>query len=164
MFTGRLLAYSAMLEGKEVSWFPSYGAEMRGGAANCTVIISDEMIGSPVVNNPNILLVMNETSMQRFGRTLKAGGILIMNASLLKGFNGRPDVETVQIKATDIAERLGNNQVANMVMLGALIGKTGVVSLDSALNALREMVPKHKKDIIIINETALRRGIKEIVY
>ncbi|MBI4653810.1 MAG: 2-oxoacid:acceptor oxidoreductase family protein [Nitrospirae bacterium] len=164
LFTGRLLAYSAMLEGKEVSWFPSYGAEMRGGAANCTVIISDEMIGSPVVNNPNILLVMNETSMQRFGRTLKAGGILIMNASLLKGFNGRPDVETVQIKATDIAERLGNNQVANMVMLGALIGKTGVVSLDSALNALREMVPKHKKDIIIINETALRRGIKEIVY
>ncbi len=162
LFVGKLLCYAAMLEGKETTWFPSYGAEVRGGTANCTVIISDEMIGSPVVNNPDTLLIMNEASMKKFEPKLKAGGLLIMNESLIRNFSRRPDIEVVGIKANEIAEKLGNNQVANMVMLGRLIGKTSVISFDRVLTALREIVPPHRKNTIPINETALNMGLKEI--
>ncbi len=163
LFAGKLLAHAAMLEGKEVTWFPSYGAEIRGGTANCTVIISSEMIGSPVVNNPDTLLIMNDASMERFAPRLKQGGLLIMNSSLIKNPPQRRDIGIIQINATDIAEELGSSQVANMVMIGALIGRTGIISLDTAIGALREIIPEHKKEIILINETALRRGLKEIV-
>lgn len=162
LFAGKLLAHAAMLEGKEVTWFPSYGAEIRGGTANCTVIISSEMIGSPVVNNPDTLLIMNGASMERFAPRLKQGGFLIMNSSLIKNPPQRRDIGIIQINATDIAEELGSSQVANMVMIGALIGRTGIISLDTAIGALREIIPEHKKEIILINETALRRGLKEI--
>lgn len=162
LFAGKLLAHAAMLEGKEVTWFPSYGAEIRGGTANCTVIISSEMIGSPVVNNPDTLLIMNDASMERFAPRLKQGGFLIMNSSLIKNPPQRRDIGIIQINATDIAEELGSSQVANMVMIGALIGRTGIISLDTAIGALREIIPEHKKEIILINETALRRGLKEI--
>jgi len=162
LFAGKLLAHAAMLEGKEVTWFPSYGAEIRGGTANCTVIISSEMIGSPVVNNPDTLLIMNNASMERFAPRLKEGGFLIMNSSLIKNPPQRKDIGIIQINATDIAEELGSSQVANMVMIGALIGRTGIISLDTAIGALREIIPEHKREIILINETALRRGLKEI--
>lgn len=162
LFTGKLLTHSAMLEGKEVTWFPSYGAEIRGGTANCTVIISDEMIGSPVVKNPNALLIMNEASMERFVPRLKPNGLLIMNTSFVKNSPKRSDIETIPIKATDVAEELGNGRVANMVLLGALIGKTGIISLDTVFNALREIIPERRKDTILINETALKRGLKEV--
>lgn len=162
LFTGKLLTHAAMLDGKEVTWFPSYGAEIRGGTANCTVIISDEMIGSPVVKNPNALLIMNDASMERFCPRLKPGGVLIMNESLIRNSPKCSDAEIIRIKATDIAEELGNGQVANMVLLGALIGKTGVLSIDTVLKALREITPGHKKMLIPVNETALRRGLSEV--
>jgi len=164
LFAGKLLAHGAMLEGKEVIWFPSYGAEIRGGTANCTVIISREMIGSPVVNNPDTLLIMNEASMERFAPRLKQGGLLIINSSLIKNPPHRRDIGIIQINAADIAEELGNSQVTNMVMLGALIGKTGIISLDTVSDALREIIPEHKREIIQINKEALRRGLKEIAY
>lgn len=164
LFAGRLLAHGAMLEGKEVTWFPSYGAEIRGGTANCTVIISEEMIGSPVVSEPNALLIMNEASMLRFSPRLKSGGILVMNTSLIKNPLSRKDIEIVQVKASDIAKELGDSQVANMVMIGALIGKTGVLSLKAVLDALKEIISERKRDIVGINETAIKRGIKEIAY
>lgn len=164
LFAGRLLAHAAMLEGKEVTWFPSYGAEIRGGTANCTVIISEEMIGSPVVSEPNALLIMNEASMLRFSPKLKSGGILVMNTSLIKNPPARKGIEIVQVKASDIAKELGDSQVANMVMIGALIGKTGVLSLKAVLDALKEIISERKRDIIGINETALKRGIKEIAH
>ena len=158
LFTGKLLAHSAMLEGKHVTWFPSYGAEIRGGTANCTVIISNEMIGSPVVHRPNSLLIMNEASMKRFEPQLKPEGLLIMNSSLIKNSPERLDIEIIKVKATDIAEELGNTQIANMVMLGAFIGKTGVIKPDTISRALLEIIPEHKKTIIPLNENAFKRG------
>lgn len=162
LFTGRLLAHSAMLEGKHVTWFPSYGAEVRGGTANCTVIISDEMIGAPAVRNPNTLLIMNEASLKRFEPQLKPQGLLIMNTSLIKNHPVRSDIEIVMIKATDMAEELGNSQVANMVMLGVLIAKIEIINPDIISRALQEIIPEHKKDIISINERAFKRGFNEI--
>jgi 2-oxoglutarate ferredoxin oxidoreductase subunit gamma len=163
LFTGKLLAHSAMLEGKYVTGFPSYGAEIRGGTANCTVIISDEMIGSPVVHRPNSLLIMNEASVKRFEPQLKPQGLLIMNSSLIENFPKRSDIQIIKIKATDIAEELGNTQVANMVMLGALIGKTGIVNPHTISKALREITPQYKKTIIPLNEKAFKRGLSESI-
>jgi 2-oxoglutarate ferredoxin oxidoreductase subunit gamma len=158
LFIGKLFAHSAMLEGKHVTWFPSYGAEIRGGTANCTVIISNEMIGSPVIHRTNSLLIMNEASMKRFEPQLKPQGLLIMNSSLIKNSPNRLDIETIKVKATDIAEELGNTQVANMVMLGALVGKTKIIDPNTISRALREIIPEHKRDIIPLNERAFKKG------
>jgi 2-oxoglutarate ferredoxin oxidoreductase subunit gamma len=162
LFAGKLLAQSAMLEYKQVTWFPSYGAEIRGGTANCTVIVSEEMIGSPAVLSPNSLLIMNKASMEKFESRLIPGGLLIMNTSLIKDPVKRSDVEIIKIRATDIAKDLGNSQVANIVMLGALIGKTGVVSPDTVTSAIEQIVPEHKKKIIPLNKSAFMKGISEI--
>ncbi|MBI4839302.1 MAG: 2-oxoacid:acceptor oxidoreductase family protein [Nitrospirae bacterium] len=162
LFTGKLLAYAAMLEGREVTCFPSYGAEMRGGTANCTIIISDEMIGSPVVNQPDVLLIMNEASMERFVPKLKSGGLLIMNSSLIKNLPKRQDIEALQIDATGMAEELGSSQIANMIMIGALIAKTGIISVDTVFNALEDIISERKKGIIPVNQTAIKRGLEGI--
>ncbi|MBI5195679.1 MAG: 2-oxoacid:acceptor oxidoreductase family protein [Nitrospirae bacterium] len=162
LFTGKLLTYAAMLEGREVTCFPSYGAEIRGGTANCTVIISDEMIGSPVVNKPDVLLIMNEASMERFVPRLKSGGLLIMNSSLIKNLPKRQDLEVLQINATGMAEELGSSQIANMIMIGALIAKTGIISVDTVFNALGDIIPERKKGIIPVNQTAIKKGLEEI--
>ncbi|MEF9426222.1 MAG: 2-oxoacid:acceptor oxidoreductase family protein [Candidatus Mariimomonas ferrooxydans] len=162
LFAGKLLTHSAMLEGRHVTGFPSYGAEIRGGTANCTVIISDEMIGSPIVRSPNSLLTMNQASMERFESQLKPHGILIMNTSLIKNPASRADIETIRINATDIAEELGNGNVANMVMLGALIGRTGIINPETVSSAMKEIIPGHRKNIIPLNERAFKKGIKEI--
>lgn len=162
LFAGKLLAQSAMLEGKYVTCFPSYGAEIRGGTANCTVIISDEMIGSPAVHRPNSLLIMNKASMERFEPQLKPHGLLIMNTSLIKNSPNRSDIEIIRINATDTAEELGNSQVGNMVMLGALIGKIGIITPNTISKALWEIIPEHRKDIIPLNERAFKKGFEEI--
>jgi 2-oxoglutarate ferredoxin oxidoreductase subunit gamma len=162
LFAGKLLAHSAMLEDKHVTWFPSYGAEIRGGTANCTVIISDEMIGSPVVSRPDALLIMNQASMERFEPRLKRGGLLIMNTSLIKNPTKRSDIEIIRIKATDTAKELGNSQAANMVMLGALIGKTGILSRKTIFNSLQGIMPEHRKKAIPLNEKAFKKGAEEI--
>jgi 2-oxoglutarate ferredoxin oxidoreductase subunit gamma len=162
LFTGKLLAQSAMLEDRHVIWFPSYGAEKRGGTTSCTVVISNEMIGSPSIKQPNSLMIMNEASLKKFEPMLKPNGLLIINSSLIKPAKIRSDIETVMIKATEIAEEIGNGQVANMVMLGALIAKTRVVKPETISNALIQMTPEHKKNIIQLNEDAFRRGFKEI--
>jgi 2-oxoglutarate ferredoxin oxidoreductase subunit gamma len=161
LFAGKLLAQSAMLENKQVTWFPSYGAEIRGGTANCTVIISDEMIGSPAVHSPDSLLVMNEASMGKFKSRLSPGGLLLVNASLIEYPDNRSDVETIKIKATDIAKELGSSQVANIVMLGALIGKTRIVKPDTVLAVIKQIIPAHKKNKIPLNNNAFRKGLEE---
>lgn len=162
LFAGKLLAHSAMLEGKHVTWFPSYGAEIRGGTANCTIIISDEMIGSPIVNRTDALLIMNEASMERFEPKLKPRGLLIMNTSLIRKPPERSDIEIIGIKATDIAKELGNSQTANMVMLGALIEKTGILSRKTIFNSLQEIIPEYRKKAIPLNKKALKKGAEEI--
>jgi 2-oxoglutarate ferredoxin oxidoreductase subunit gamma len=164
LFAGRLLAQSAMREGKQVTWYPSYGAEMRGGTANCTVIISGEMIGSPAIRRPDSLLIMNKSSMDKFVPLLKPDGLLVINTSLIKNVPGRSNISIIKIKATDIAKELGNTQAANIVMLGALIGRTGIVSSKTVVHAIKEIVPAFKKNMISLNKRAFERGIKESAH
>ena len=158
LVAGKLLAYAGMLEGKHVTWFPSYGAEIRGGTANCTVIISSDEIGSPVMQYPSAMLIFNEASFEKFETRIRQGGQLFVNTSLVRASLSRTDIARIDVKANDIAEDLGDIRIANMVMLGALLKKTGVVALDSVLAALKQVLPARRHSLIPLNENALRRG------
>ncbi|MCK4241049.1 MAG: 2-oxoacid:acceptor oxidoreductase family protein, partial [Candidatus Atribacteria bacterium] len=136
MLIGRLLAYAGMLEGKNVAWMPSYGPEMRGGTANCTVIISSEEIASPVVPYPKSIIVMNKPSLDKFEPNVKKEGLIILNDSLIDQKVSRNDLSIVRVPANDVANELGNLKVANMVVLGAYVKKSGVVKLDTIFKAL----------------------------
>ncbi len=158
LVAGKLLAYAGMLEGKHVTWFPSYGAEIRGGTANCTVIISGSEIGSPVVQHPSAMLIFNEASFVKFEKRIKEGGHLILNSSLVQTPSNRHDIIRIEIRANDIAEDLGDSRIANMVMLGAFLEKTRVVAMESVLSALQQVLPRRRHSLIPLNENALRRG------
>ncbi len=158
LVAGKLLAYAGMLEGKHVTWFPSYGAEIRGGTANCTVIISGSEIGSPVVQHPSAMLIFNEASFVKFEKRIKEGGHLILNSSLVQTPSNRHDIIRIEIRANDIAEDLGDSRIANMVMLGAFLEKTRVVAMESVLSALKQVLPRRRHSLIPLNENALRRG------
>ena len=158
LVTGKLLAYAGMLEGKHVTWFPSYGAEIRGGTANCTVIISNSEVGSPVVKRPSSMLIFNEASFTKFESRIKEGGQLFLNTSLVQAPSRRPDISRIEIQANDIAEELGDLRVSNMVMLGAFLKKTGVVTLESVLAALKQVLPARRHSLIPLNENALKQG------
>ena len=158
LLAGKLLAYAGMLEGKHVTWFPSYGAEIRGGTANCTVIISSDEIGSPVVQSPIAMLIFNEASFKKFENRIKPGGQLFLNTSLVPDSSTRSDITRIELKANDIAGDLGDTRVANMVMLGAFIKKTNVVALESVLTALQQVLPARRYSMIPLNENALKRG------
>ncbi|MCL4491615.1 MAG: 2-oxoacid:acceptor oxidoreductase family protein [Nitrospirae bacterium] len=158
LFLGKLMAYSAMLEGKEVTWFPSYGAEMRGGTANCTVIISDEMIGSPVTGNPDILIVMNEASYNRFSKRLLPGGLLFYDSSLITADSRRDDVKILKVPASEMSASPRHTKSANMVMMGAFITVTGLLALDSALSAIGDITPSRRKDSIAVNKDLITKG------
>jgi 2-oxoglutarate ferredoxin oxidoreductase subunit gamma len=151
-----------MLEGKEVTWFPSYGAEMRGGTANCTVIISDELIGSPVVTIPDMLIVMNEASANKFMPRLKEGGLFLFDSSLVKEPVLRTDVENVGVPAVEISSRIGNTKSANMVLLGAFIAKTGILNARSVAEAIDSSMPDRKKKVVEVNQKAILEGVKFI--
>jgi len=160
MAMGQLLAYAAMLEGKEVSWMPSYGPEMRGGTANCTVIVSSEKIGSPIVSNPTASIVMNKPSFDKFEPMVKKHGILVVNSSLVEDESQREDLERIYVPANEIANKLGNSKVANMVALGAYVGKTNIVSLDSLEKSLKKVFSNKKKELISLNMKAIRKGME----
>jgi len=160
MFAGTLLAHAAMEEGLNVTYFPSYGAEMRGGTANCTVIISDESIGSPVVTNPSTLLAMNESSVERFASKVKRNGLIIVNSSLLKKEVAIDGVEVVRVKATELAEELGDGRVANMVILGAYIKRRKVVSLEQTIESLEKVLGRGRENLLTLNREALKKGEK----
>jgi len=162
LFLGNLLAHAGMLEGREVTWFPSYGAEMRGGTANCTVIISDELIGCPVVTNPDILIAMNDASLTRFQPKLKQNGILIFDSSLINGEAFREDIEAFGVPATETARKIGDTKSANMVLLGALIAKSGLVNKPSVFKALESSISESKKKHIAGNKKAITEGMKYI--
>ncbi len=127
LLAGRMLVYAGMLAGKEVSWMPSYGPEMRGGTASCSTVISDEPIGCPVVTKPSAMVVMNEPSLERFERTVRQGGVLIINSSLVKQKAARSDIRTYYVPMNDLAESCGDLHLANMVALGALVEATQAV-------------------------------------
>lgn len=159
---GRILAYTGMLENKEVTWFPSYGAEMRGGTANCTVIISDELIGSPIIMNSDTLIIMSDAALKKFQPRLKQNGLLLFDSSLIKPPALRTDIEIVGVPATEIATTVGNTKSANMVLLGAFIAKTGLLKKTSLYEALESSIPERRKKSIEINKEAIIEGMRFI--
>ncbi len=159
MFIGKLLAYSAMKEGKHVTWIPSYGPEMRGGTANCTVVISTEEIGSPVTTHPRAVIVMNNPSMEAFEPRLKSRGLLILNNSLVNRPVTRKDIKVLSIPASEIAVSTGTEKAANMVMLGAYVALTKVISEDSIIEGLKELF-KEKISIFEKNVQAFEKGMR----
>ncbi len=158
LVAGKLLAHAGMLEGRHVTWFPSYGAEIRGGTANCTVIISSEEIGSPVIQNPSAILIFNEASYKKFETRIREKGQLFLNTSLVLAAPSRSDITRIEIKANDIAEKLGDIRIANMVMLGSFLKKSGVLALESVLAALKQVLPVRRHSLIPLNEQALKKG------
>jgi len=161
---GVLLAQAGIVEGKEVSFFPSYGAEMRGGTANCSVVISDEEVTTPIVSVPDTVIVMNEPSLAKFEPMLKAGGILIINTSLVNSKPTRKDVRIVNVACNDIAAKLGNSKTLNMVMLGAYAKATGAVKPDSIIAALPKVYKKlaKKPEVMALNAKALEAGAQAV--
>ncbi len=162
MLMGHLLAYGAIYEGLEVTFFPSYGPEMRGGTANCTVVISDQRIGSPIRNTFTALMAMNQASLAKFEDRVKARGVLAYNETLIDTPPKRGDVRIVKIPANEIATELGNPQVANMVAAGGLVTALGVISPDSLFKGLTRELPKHRHHLIPLNQEAIRRGTEAI--
>ena len=160
LFAGQLLTYAGMDAGKNVTWIPSYGPEMRGGTANCTVIVADEEIGSPTVRNPRAALVLNLPSFDKYEPLVIPGGVLIANASLInRGFQ-RTDLQAVLIPANELAESLGDRRLTNMVMLGAMIAKLPVLPLEALEKALEDHLPERHKRLLPLNFTALRNGME----
>lgn len=160
MLIGQLLAYAGMYEGKQVSWFPSYGPEMRGGTANCSVVVSDEPVGSPVISEPNLLVAMNRPSLEKFEPMVKPGGMLFYNSSLIHITPKRTDIEVIPIPANDIAAELGNAKVANMVVMGAILKKTGIVDLETVISVLKKTMTGNKAKLIALNQQALEKGME----
>lgn len=158
MAIGQLLTYAGMIEGKHVSWLPSYGPEMRGGTANCNVIISSDPVGAPTVNISDSAIVMNKPSLDKFEPLSKENGNIFVNSSLIPGKVEREDVNTYYIPANDIAAQLGNNRVANMVMLGAYLEITQVVKIDSILEGFTKVFGEERSHLIPINKEALEKG------
>ncbi len=158
---GNLLAYAAVYDGKHTTNMASYGAEMRGGTANSTTIISDREIMSPVVEKPNIIIVMSQQSLDKFEPKVAANGIIFFDSSLIKRKAQCKDVAVVEVPATDIANELGNVKVANMVMLGAFIKKTNLLSLGAVKKALKKML-ESKQSLVEINEKAIERGMSHV--
>lgn len=157
MSIGLNLAQAAMLEGKNVTYLPSYGAEVRGGTANCTVVISDDEIASPVASSPEFVIAMNQPSVMRFQNQIQSGGLFFVNSSLVESEIARGDISIIKVPANSIAENLGSPKSANMVMLGAFTRKGGLVSLPSAIEALKFILGTKQK-LLAVNEKALRSG------
>lgn len=162
LFAGQVLAYAAMDNGLEVTWIPSYGPEMRGGTANCTVIISDEEIGSPNVRNPAVVVAMNLPSLDKYEMLVKAGGHLIVNASMVDRAVTRTDIHTVLVPANEISEGLGSKKMTNMVLLGALLANVPLLPLEAVEKSLREHLPEKHHKLLPMNYQALREGAKHI--
>jgi 2-oxoglutarate ferredoxin oxidoreductase subunit gamma len=158
LFAGQVLAYAAMDNGKEVTWIPSYGPEMRGGTANCTVIISDEEIGSPLVRNPRAVIAMNVPSLDKYEPLVVEDGTLIVNRSLVNRAIQRKDLQSVLIPANEMAESLGDKRMTNIVMIGALLDQLPVLPIEAIENALKNHLPERHKKLLPLNYQALRAG------
>lgn len=157
MLLGKILAQAAMRQNKFVTWLPSYGAEVRGGTAHCMVVISDEEIGSPYIAKADTLIIMNKPSLEKFKARLKNKGLLILNSSLIASIADK-NMQVLQFPFTDIALRLGNIKIANMVALGCFVTHKQIASLKSLFKAISDIAPPDKKDLIAINQKALEEG------
>lgn len=159
MSIGKNLVEAGMAEGFHVTWAPSYGPEMRGGTANCSVVLSDRPVGSPVFTHPTELIAMNAPSIDKFGALVRSGGLVLINSSVVKESFLRPDVRTVYVPCEGIAYELGNPKVANMVMLGAYIAATGALRQETIEEMISEMFTGPKAKLVPLNIEALRRGM-----
>jgi len=159
---GYILSVSAMKEGKHVTYLPSYGAEVRGGTANCTVSISDEEIASPVASSPDFVVAMNKPSMLKYQSLIKRGGIMFLNSSLIDTDPDRNDIDVVKIPAHDIAIELGSERLLNIIMLGGFVAKTGIITYDSILNGMAEVFKGKKVGSMDLNRQALMRGVEYV--
>lgn len=159
MSMGQLLAYAGMIEGKNVSWLPSYGPEMRGGTANCAVTVSDEEIGSPIItNDADVAMIMNLPSLIKFENDVKPGGKIFINSSLITKKVERTDVDVYYIDANELAKEIGNPKAANLVMLGALLKSMSIVDIESILEAFKKVFGPSKEKFIPQNRDALVKG------
>ena len=157
---GQFLAYAAMSAGKHVTWVPSYGAEMRGGTANCLVTISDEEINSPLTENPSTAVVLNRPSLDRFENRVKPDGWLVINSSMVDRDSVRKDLKVLKLPVNELAEELGNMRGANMILLGAYLQKTGLVNVKDALEHIGEVYRHKREEIIQKNREAFTAGVE----
>ncbi len=155
---GQIIAYAAMKEDKEVSWMPSYGPEMRGGTANCIVIVSDSRISSPIITKFDAAIVLNQPSVEKFEPAVKPGGFLLYEKSTIVQPPKRKDVQILSIAGLEEAQKLTNKQVANMVLLGAFLERNPIVKPENVLSVLKSVLPAHRQHLIPVNEKALMRG------
>jgi len=163
MLMGQILSYAGMIEGKNVTWIPSYGPEMRGGTANCTVVVSNEPVASPVVDKAEVVVAMNIPSMIKFQDYLVEDGYFFLNKSVIdREPDRKDDVKIYKIECNEIADKLGNLKVANMVMLGAVIGATKIVSKESIFKALEKKLTGKKAELIELNRKAIEEGMKKV--
>ena len=160
LFGGQVVAYAAMDAGKEVTWIPSYGPEMRGGTANCTVIIADEEIGAPLVKNPPLAIALNLPSFDKYEETLAVGGTLIVNQSMVDRSARRDDINAIFVPCNEIAEELGDKKLLNMVAVGALLTALPEITLKDVEKALEGHLPARHKHLLPKNFEALRRGFE----
>lgn len=160
LFAGQLLAYAAMDEGRHVTWIPSYGPEMRGGTAHCVVIVSDEEIGSPLVRNPSSVVALNNPSTEKYEALLAPNGFLFYNSSLVSHQITRRNIHAIPIAGSEAAAELGHAKLLNMVMLGALLSRVPVLTIEAVERALENHMPAHRRDLLEANKLALRKGIE----
>jgi len=158
LFAGKCLAYKGLTEDKQVSWLPSYGPEMRGGTANCSVILSDSPVGSPIVSTPDVLIAMNLPSLDKYEAETQKGGKIFIDSTLIGRKVDREDVDAYYIPATKMAADIGAPSLANMIILGKMIKETGAVNFDDIEVGLKKVIPARKADMIDINLKALKAG------
>ncbi|KGN84000.1 MULTISPECIES: 2-oxoacid:acceptor oxidoreductase family protein [unclassified Porphyromonas] len=155
---GKILAYSGLMEDKEVSWMPSYGPEQRGGTSNVTVIVSDEPVSSPVVQDYDVVVALNQPSLNKFAPHVKPGGVLIYDSNGIHHVPERNDIEIYEVDATNEANRMGNQKVFNMLILGALLATRPMIHMDSIEKGLRKSLPERHHKLIPMNMEALEKG------
>ena len=158
LFAGKVLAYAALTEQRELSWLPSYGPEMRGGTANCNVIISDSPVGSPIVQNPNVLMVMNTPSLDKYEKSVAPGGKIFVDSTLISRKVEREDVEVFYIPATKMASDMGMPTLANMILLGAIVKATGCITDEGMLAGLNKIIPAKKANLLDANIKCIQAG------
>ena len=159
LFSGKFLAYEGLIDGKEVSWLPSYGPEMRGGTANCSIIISDEKIGSPIVDKPDILIAMNAPSLEKYENAVTKDGAIYYDSSLIDKKVERTDIGVYAIPATELASKEGLSGLANMIILGLFVKKSGAVPEENIEKAMQKVVSAKKKELYDLNMKALSIGM-----
>lgn len=159
MLMGYVLSHGAMAKGMNVTYIPAYGPEMRGGTANCTVIVSDEKIDSPVTDEPDVVVAMNGPSLEKFAPVVVKGGLVVLNATLIQSAPGRDDLQVLAVPSVELARDVGSEKTANMIIIGAFAARTGVLSLDETAAGMRAAL-KGKEKLFALNERALARGFE----